>query len=819
MTDRSLLPNGAAPAVQPDRRRPRYEDFVKPRRRRWPWVAAVMVIGAMMAGALAFWIAPADGPPAPPRPLLNAAGPKAGERYEWRPVAIGGGGMISGLSIDPSGKTFVIRTDVYGGYVWDAAANRWSQLVNAASMPDINRAQNGIAEGVYDIVVAPSKRQRVYMAVKGRVYRSDDQGQHWSLPSAGNPFPFVWDANNAFRLHGPFLAVDPTNPDLVLLGTPANGLWRSANAGASWTRVASVPASLDREPGQGVQAPGTMLWFEQPAGGKPTGRLFAMAAGHGMYVSTDRGLSFQPLGATATHPVKLQRGTFDRRGTFFGVDDASKSVWSFRDGVWHDVTAEAGLRAIEYAAVAANPRADQVVVFDRGGIGYQSTDGGTNWTSVSHTAQVGPGDPPWLKVADAAFFTTADARFDPVVANRLWVASGVGVFYADFPPGTGTVDWISHTRGIEELVANDVIQPPGRSPIFAGWDFGIHVKDDLAAFSTTFAPNERALMSAQQLDWTPARSGLIVTNATDARIGCCADDGNAVMAGTSPDGGKRWAKFSALPTPPGTKSSDPWRMSFGTIAVSSGDAANIVWQPAFNRQPFFTTDGGSSWKPVVLPGAVGETPGSFRHFWYQRKTLAADKSAPGTFYLVHSGEPPNIELVGLWRTRDGGVVWSKVFDGEIAPSSDQAAKIRSVPGKPGHLFFTSGYEHTADSQLRRSIDGGESWSVLADVNRVDDIAFGKAAKGASYPTIFISGRVGGQYGIWRSVDNAASWQMLVDFPVGTLDQVTTLGADPDVFGRVYIGYKGSGWIWGEPAACAPAPYRARDARHCVSVAP
>ncbi|MBA4773737.1 MAG: hypothetical protein H2054_11620, partial [Sphingomonas sp.] len=55
MTDRSLLPNGAAPAVQPDRRRPRYEDFVKPRRRRWPWVAAVMVIGAMMAGALAFW--------------------------------------------------------------------------------------------------------------------------------------------------------------------------------------------------------------------------------------------------------------------------------------------------------------------------------------------------------------------------------------------------------------------------------------------------------------------------------------------------------------------------------------------------------------------------------------------------------------------------------------------------------------------------------------------------------------------------------------------------------------------------------------------
>jgi len=819
MTDRPARQSigGQGPAGQGERRRIRYEDFVTPRRRRWRWILAVVIIAAVIAGAAALWLAPVSAAHAPPRALSSAGGPVAGERYQWRPVAIGGGGMISGLSIDPSGQTFVIRTDVYGGYVWDAVANRWSQLVTTASMPEIDRTQNGAAEGMYDIAVAPSRRQRLYMAIKGQVYRSDTGGRNWVLPGAGNPFPFAWDANSAFRLHGPFLAVDPANPDLVLLGTPANGLWRSDTAGARWTRVASVPTSLDREPAPGIQAPGTMLWFEQPAGGKPTGRIFAMASGHGMYVSTDHGASFTALGAGRVHPVTLQRGTFDRHGTFFGVDDASKSVWSYRAGEWHDVTADAGLGARDYAAVAANPRADQIVVFDRGGVGYQSTDGGASWSSVSHTAQAGPGDPPWLRVADAPFFTTADAMFDPVIANRLWVASGVGVFYADFPPATGTVGWISQTRGIEELVANDVIQPPGQSPIFAGWDFGIHVKDDLAAYSTTFGPNERALMSVQQLDWTPARAGLIVTNASDARIGCCSNDGNAVMAGTSADGGRRWRKFQALPTPPGTKADDPWRMSFGTIAVSSGDAANIVWAPAFNRQPFYTMDGGSSWKPVVLPGAAGETPGSFRNFWYQRKSLAADKAQPGTFYLFHSGDAPNVGLAGLWRTRDGGVVWSRVFDGEIAPSSDQAAKLRSVPGHAGHLFFTADYEHAADTQLRRSRDGGETWQALPEVTRVDDIAFGKAATRAPYPTIFLSGRVGGSYGIWRSTDDAASWQLLVDFPVGTLDQVTTIGADPDVFGRVYVGYKGSGWIWGEPAPCTPAPYRGLVRQACRGV--
>lgn len=104
-----------------------------------------------------------------------------------------------------------------------------------------------------------------------------------------------------------------------------------------------------------------------------------------------------------------------------------------------------------------------------------------------------------------------------------------------------------------------------------------------------------------------------------------------------------------------------------------------------------------------------------------------------------------------------------------------------------------------------------------DVTRLDDVAFGKAAKGARYPTIFLSGRVGGEYGIWRSVDDARTWQRLVDFPAGTLDQVSVVGADPDVFGRVYLGYVGSGWIWGEPAPCTPAPLGARADTQCVSV--
>ena len=780
-----------------------------------------MTLLTLAAGIALWWFAGAHEPHRPPPALSQAGAPVAGETYQWQHVAIGGGGMISGLSSDTAGTIFVARTDVYGAYIWDAAANHWRQLVTAATMPDSVRTQNGAAAGVYEIVVAPSRAARIYMALQGRLYRSDDGGRHFIQPSAGNPFPLIWNANSEFRLHGPFMAVDPADPDIVLLGTPDAGLWRSADAGAHWARVASVPLSLDRKPDAGVQAPGTMLWFERPAGGRPTGRLFALASGRGLFVSIDRGATFRPLPAAGAQPMTLQRGTFDRRGTFFGVDDLTKSIWSYQQGRWRDLTAELGLTVREYAAVAANPRGDQVIVVDRGGQGYVSTDGGERWTSISHTASAGAGDPPWLAVANGAFFTTADLMFDASVANRLWVAAGTGVFYADTPAGTASLDWISRTRGIEELVANDVIQPPGGAPIFAGWDFGMHVKDDLNAYSTTFAPGPRTLMSVQQLDWTPARPGFVVTNASDARLGCCSEDGNAVMAGTSKDGGRTWAKFPTLPTPPGTKDSDPWRMSFGTIAVSSSDPQNIVWQPAFNRQPFVTGDGGRNWSAVRLAGAVGDTPGSFRDHWLQRKTLTADKSLPATFYLYHSGGDANAALQGLWRTRDGGRAWDKIFEGEIAPSSDMAAKLRSVPGHAGHLFFTSAFEHTSDTGLRRSTDGGVTWHLVADVTRVDDIAFGKAAPGAApgaaYPTIFLSGRVAGEYGIWRSVDNAAHWHRLVDFPAGTLDQVSAVGADPDVFGRVYLGYVGSSWIWGEPAPCPKSPARPVADRQCLAI--
>jgi hypothetical protein len=796
-----------------DRREIRYEQFVKRRRRRWPWIVAlfVLLVGGGVGASLVTLAHRTvhDGPP----PALSHDGrPVPGETYQWAHVAVGGGGFITGLSFDASGQTFVIRTDVYGAYVWDKSGDRWVQMATADAFPGVDRVQSGIADGAYEIAVAPSDRNRIYLAIKGMVYRSDDRGAHFRVTGAGNPFPLQWDANGEFRLGGPFMAVDPANPGLVLLGTPQSGLWRSADGGASWRRVDSlVPGAAFGKP----RAP--MIWFEQSEGGKPTGRIWAMNAGQGMMVSSDHGASFARLSSDLAQPMTLRRGTFDRHGVFFGIDDASHTVWKFAGGHWQDLTRQSGLPSIDYAAITASHDADLVVMFSQSGQGFASVDGGQHWSNVAHAVSVGEGDPPWLKVSDVSYFATADVQFDPKVPGRLWVAAGTGVFYADFHAGSAVVQWVSLSRGIEELVANDIVQPTGQSPIFGGWDFGLRVMGRLDRYPATFGPNERPLISVQEMDWSPSQPATIITNASDARLNCCTEDGNSVMAGYSDDGGWRWTKFATLPVPPGTGPDDPRRMSFGSIAVSAGSPDNIVWEPAFNRAPFYTLDRGRTWQEVVLPGASGPLTGSFQVMFYQRKTVAADRVKPGVFYLYHSGDGGNLQLAGLWRTGDGGVHWEHVYSGEIAPASNMAAKLRPVPGHAGNLFFTAGFPHVSDTGLRRSTDGGQTWQVVPDVTRVDDIAFGKAAPGADYPAIYISGKVQESYGIWRSVDNARSWQRLTEFPAMTLDWVTAIAADPDVFGRVYLGYKGSGWIWGEPAHCGKPRYNRVTGVSCSEV--
>ncbi len=224
------------------------------------------------------------------------------------------------------------------------------------------------------------------------------------------------------------------------------------------------------------------------------------------------------------------------------------------------------------------------------------------------------------------------------------------------------------------------------------------------------------------------------------------------------------------PPPPDSVLKDRREAAFGGIAVSATDTSNIIWLPTNHFPPSYTKDRGRTWHRIVLPASRDANGLAWP---LQLYTQGVDRRPDfgGVFLLSPQRDGGNAALAGLWRSEDGGANWHRIHAGEVAPQSEHSAKLRAVPGMAGHLFFTSGIGDGPDTRLRRSTNGGHSWQSLDHVTHVDDIAFGKAAPGQAYPAVYLSGRINRRYGIWRSIDAALTWQMIAEFPIGTLDQV------------------------------------------------
>ena len=157
----------------------------------------------------------------------------------WQPLAVGGGGWVTGIDIAPDG-TMVVRTDTYGAYIWNGT--QWQQLVTSTSMPaTFIQPGNGPGlntSGVYEIQIAPSNSSIMYMEYMGYVFKSTNKGTTWTQTS----FAQVTDgSNDAYRMDGQKMAIDPNNPNVVYVGTPTNGLFVTTNGGVTWQSVSAVP--------------------------------------------------------------------------------------------------------------------------------------------------------------------------------------------------------------------------------------------------------------------------------------------------------------------------------------------------------------------------------------------------------------------------------------------------------------------------------------------------------------------------------------------------------------------------------------------------
>jgi hypothetical protein len=683
----------------------------------------------------------------------------------WQPLRIGGGGYVTGIDFSADGSTLVARTDTYGAYIWHQQINLWQQLVTTNSMPanDIKIENNA---GVYEIRVAPTLPNRLYMAYRGRVYRSDNSGIRWTRTSFAD---VAMDANDSFRGYGQKMAIDPNNPDIAYMGTPKNGLFVTTDGGASWQSVSGVPVSTKDSKGNYPGISG--IEFDPALGvtGGKTNTIFAASYGNGVYESTNGGASWSSIGG----PTDVVAAAVSSTGVYYVAADNS-SVWSYANGTWTQLLNAPG-KIWTIAVDPANP--NEIVAQDSDGSLAVSYDAGATWNGLNiGLAQFNSTDIPWL-AKTGEYMTAGGLAFNPAVPNELFSSDGVGVWHTNFPTSGFTWQtvtlWTDQSAGIEQLVANDIIAPPGGVPILASWDRGFMTITNPNAYPTSYGPVNGSFVAGWSLDYASSDPSFIVG---------LANWWGTEESGYSTDGGQTWKQFRTYP-PVATNGKIG-----GDIAVST--PKNVVWSPSNNSPPYFSQDGGVTWKPIIIDGVpmTGETGWGWAYY-LNRHIVTADRVTAGTFYIYNY-------LKGLYRSTDGGGSWKLAYSGPIGPWSTFHARLRSVPDHAGDLFFTSGPQagdHPATTPFMHSTDGGSTWSAVPDVLEVRTFAFGKGLK--DYPAIFIVGWVDHTYGIWRSDDGAKTWTQIGEFPSESLDNITTIEGDKSTFGKVYIGFSGSGYAY------------------------
>jgi photosystem II stability/assembly factor-like uncharacterized protein len=696
------------------------------------------------------------------------AGAAAPVAYAWDSVAIGGGGFVTAVipSRAAPGVAYA-RTDVGGAYRWDPRAARWTPLLDWVA-----EDQTGFL-GIDALAIDPHDANTVYLLAgikylnggRTAILRSTDAGKTFEIVDVSAQLKT--HGNGMGRQNGERLAIDPANGKLLYLGSRRDGLFKSVDAGHSWTRVTSLAVTTTpNDVGINVVLPDPASVRDGQARRVFAGVSRFDSVGPNLYRSDDGGASFAPV---AGGPAGLmpQRAVFDGAGNLVltyangagphpdraGSEPMTRgAVWKYAiaSGAWTDITPRGW--STPFAGVSVDPRNPQRLVVStintflvqgdaKGDRIFVTRDGGKQWTNVIERGFVKEAaGVPWLK--GHGIHWTGSVEFDSADPRAVWVTSGNGVFRTadiDATPAT----WTFTVAGMEETVPLGFVSIPGGPLVSAIGDIDGYLHDEPTRHGRIHAPQ---MGTTTGLDYAAAKPSDIVRLGDSMYI--------------SRDGAASWTRTATL------------KGKRGQVAMSA-DGSLLLHIPERSATVWRSADSGASWTEVRGLAGAGLRP-------------VADPVAATTFYAYDA------QRGALLASTDGGAT----FAPRATLAAGGAALARPAPGRSGNLWVA-----LKDGGLVRSVDGGRAFAPIAGIGYCGAIGFGKAAPGREYPTVFIWGSVAGKRGIYRSLDAGASWVRINDdaHQYGGPGDGQFLVGDMNRFGVVYMSTAGRGIVFGKPA--------------------
>ncbi|KXN89852.1 Xyloglucanase [Leucoagaricus sp. SymC.cos] len=733
-------------------------------------------------------------------------GQVASQTYTWKNVKIGGGGgFVPGIVFNPSQKGLAYaRTDIGGAYKLNSD-DSWTPLLDFADDGRWNYW------GVDALATDPIQPSRLYLATgmytnswdpnDGQVLISTDSGKTFTA----SKLPFKVGGNMPGRGMGERLVVDPNLNSILFFGARSgNGLWKSTNYGASWSKVSSftdvgsfIPDSSDSSGYNSDRIGIAWVTFDKSSGssGSATPRIFVGVANKGstsVYVSTNGGsiwsvVAGQPTdflphkGVLSVSEKALYISYSDGAGPY---DGTSGAIYKYHidTGAWTNITPVSGSDLyFGFGGVAVDAQKNGTIMvaalnswWPDGQI-FRSTDGGSSWSPLwawngypnlnkyySYDESLAPWIGPSyvdITVGDLQIgWMMESLAIDPFDSNHWLYGTGETIYgshdllKASIWDMAHNVTLKSLADGIEETSVQGLISPPSGPPLVSAiGDVGGFVHESLTSPPVAKHSNPNWATSPD-IDFAGNQPSNVV------RIGT-GDNSTGKQVAISSDYGVTWNQHYGAPD----------NVSGGKVAISA-NADTILWRTNGNGVMVSQYQATFSAVPSLPSDAA----------------ITSDKRNNGIFYGA-SGKT-------FYVSGDNGKTFIAT---STVGSSTSVFDIAVNPGVSGDVWVST------DKGLFHSTNNGTSFTAISGISQAWGIALGAPKSSGGYPAVFVAANYGG-VAYLRSDDQGVNWVKINDDAHGFGSASSNcITADPRVYGRVYIGTNGRGIFYGDASGAAP----------------
>jgi photosystem II stability/assembly factor-like uncharacterized protein len=535
---------------------------------------------------------------------------------------------------------------------------------------------------LHALEIDPRPKGAWYVGIEGDrqwtsgVYKTIDQGRTWTL-LPGLTGKAVWS-----------LALSPEHPDVIAAGA-ADGVFRSDDAGAHWSRI-SPESNLDLRPV-------VSLAFD-PA----SDSILYAGTTHLPWKTADGGATWKSIHTGMLDDSDVFSIQVDAKNSQMVYASACSGVYRSPDGAGHWTKFTTPTGAFRTYFVAVDPRADGVIFAGTSEGLLRSGDSGKGWHQVSAHA-------------------VKSIAFDNTIAGRIFFASTTGGILVSTDGGKTLRETnfgfsnrnFTVLTGAGGVVYANSVYEPGSGGIYRTDDLGLrwsHAGEEPAGqeiLAMSAVPDQPAtlfaagyhgvlksvdggkswIMQKESSDAAGRITSLIALNASTLLI--------ATDRGVFRSAGAAWQPV----TPAGLlRVQSLQRSGKNTVAALAGQKA------------FVSADGGVEWKECAEPSPTA--------VWYG---LAFDGASGGSNNGA-SGSGFNAAALaatseGMFRSKDGCGTWTQVT---LGLQAETVSVVLFHPTRAGEAFASQG------GRVFSSGDAGLHWYPLNDEGR-----------GASWPSALL----------------------------------------------------------------------------------